>query len=171
MSIFLSYSREDNLSAVTLQAELEAAGLNLFRDPPLLAGDPFWRERVATQLATSDAMVVLWSSQADASPWVDQEIRAYSGPILFIVVDRTPHANTVLNTSGVASPKKPMRSVPCDLSWRKHPRMARSQMIRGLPALKINHCSILAENTCRARTPNCVPCSSALNARQCFHRH
>ena len=49
MSIFLSYSREDNLSAVTLEAELEAAGLNVFRDPPLLAGDPFWRERVATQ--------------------------------------------------------------------------------------------------------------------------
>jgi hypothetical protein len=40
MSVFLSYSREDNLSAVALEAELEAAGLNLFRDPPLLAGDP-----------------------------------------------------------------------------------------------------------------------------------
>lgn len=90
MSIFLSYSREDNLSAVTLEAELEAAGLNVFRDPPLLAGDPFWRERVATQLAASDAMVVLWSSQADASPWVDQEIRAYSGPILFILMEGTP---------------------------------------------------------------------------------
>jgi hypothetical protein len=90
MSIFLSYSREDNLSAVTLEAELEAAGLNVFRDPPLLAGDPFWRERVATQLAASDAMVVLWSSQADASPWVDQEIRAYSGPILFILMEGMP---------------------------------------------------------------------------------
>jgi len=89
MSIFLSYSREDNRSAVTLEAELEAAGLNPFRDPPALTGDPFWRERVAAQLAASDAMVVLWSSQAETSPWVDQEIRAYSGPILFILMDGT----------------------------------------------------------------------------------
>jgi len=88
--IFLSYSREDNRSAVTLEAELEEGGMSVFRDPPLLAGDPFWRERVATQLAASDAMIVLWSRQAQASPWVDQEIRAYSGPILVIPMDGTP---------------------------------------------------------------------------------
>jgi Sulfatase-modifying factor enzyme 1 len=35
-------------------------------------------------------MIVLWSSQAEASPWVDQEIRGYSGPILFILMDGTP---------------------------------------------------------------------------------
>ena len=90
MGIFLSYSREDSLSALTLAAELETAGLNLFRDPPTLTGDPFWRDRVATQLAASDATIVLWSNAAQASPWVDQEIRAYSGPILFILMDETP---------------------------------------------------------------------------------
>lgn len=90
MSIFLSYSREDTSSAVTLEAELEAAGLHCLRDPPLLIGDPFWRERVAAQLAASDAMIVLWSRHADASPWVDQEVRAYSGPTLFILMDEPP---------------------------------------------------------------------------------
>jgi hypothetical protein len=89
MTIFLSYSREDTLSALTLEAELQAAGFHLFRDPPLLAGDPFWRERVAARLATSDAMIVLWSSHAGASPWVDQEIRAYKGPTLIILMDET----------------------------------------------------------------------------------
>jgi Sulfatase-modifying factor enzyme 1/MTH538 TIR-like domain (DUF1863) len=54
-----------------------------------LAGDPFWRERIATRLAASDAMIVLWSRHADASPWVDQEIRAYSGPTLVILMGGT----------------------------------------------------------------------------------
>jgi hypothetical protein len=90
MTIFLSYSREDTVSAVALEAELKAANMYPVRDPPLLSGDPFWRERVATRLAASDAMVVLWSRHARASPWVDQEIRAYSGPILFILMDGTP---------------------------------------------------------------------------------
>jgi hypothetical protein len=90
MTIFLSYSREDTPSALTLEAEMRAAGVNLLRDPPLLAGDPFWRERVAARFATSDAMIVLWSSHASASPWVDQEIRAYSGFLLVILMDETP---------------------------------------------------------------------------------
>lgn len=89
MNIFLSYSREDTPSALTLEAELQATGVNLLRDPPLLAGDPFWRERVAARFATCDVMIVLWSSHAAASPWVDQEIRAYPGSMLVILMDET----------------------------------------------------------------------------------
>ena len=94
-----------------LAAELETAGLNLFRDPPTLTGDPFWRDRVATQLAASDATIVLWSSAAQASPWVDQEIRAYSGPILFILMDETPLRQ--YDTNPAVLPRQENRCAQC----------------------------------------------------------
>ena len=173
MGIFLSYSREDSLSALTLAAELETAGLNLFRDPPTLTGDPFWRDRVATQLAASDATIVLWSNAAQASPWVDQEIRAYSGPILFILMDETP-----LRQYGSKSPR-------CCLAKKTDALNAVRSLLAGRPMYydaTANDCRLSraqdealftarwGTDTKREHRAAC-PATSALNARQSYHRH
>lgn len=88
--IFLSYSREDRAVAIRLGELLGSRGVAVARDPTLVQGDPFWRETVWRTLAQTRLMVVLWSRHAARSPWVDQEIRGFSGGRLFLPVDGLP---------------------------------------------------------------------------------
>jgi sulfatase-modifying factor enzyme 1/TIR domain-containing protein len=85
--LFLSYSRENRETAIELVAELDCSGFSVFRDPPALTANPFWRDQVAERLGAAEGLIVLWSEQARASPSVDQEIRAYHGPVLVILMD------------------------------------------------------------------------------------
>jgi len=82
--IFLSYSREDLGSAAAVAAALRARGEAVASDPPLVEGDPFWRESVARALRSSRRMLVLWSCEAARSPWVEQEVHAFDGPTEFL---------------------------------------------------------------------------------------
>lgn len=88
--LFLSYSREDNSAASQLESELLRGGFYLHRDQPLLTSNAFWRDQTYQKLINSEVLVILWSRHASASPWVDQEIRAYSGSVLVILLDETP---------------------------------------------------------------------------------
>ena len=82
--LFLSYAREDYLMAEQLQAQLTQQGIACFKDPVLPSSACFWREEVREQLLQCSAMIALESPWAEASPWVDEERRAFSGPILSV---------------------------------------------------------------------------------------
>ena len=70
---FLSYSSADKDWASRLETDLASRGLKVFRDKPrLIAGDP-WDDQLQTAIAESRHLVLLWSKQADASDWVEQE--------------------------------------------------------------------------------------------------
>ena len=56
-------------------------------DPELVEGDPFWREKIAGRFADCDLMVGIHSPFAVASPWVEAEQRAFSGPKLWLAID------------------------------------------------------------------------------------
>jgi hypothetical protein len=86
--IFLCYCRADHLLALQLMHKLRAQGETIECDPPLVQGDAFWREKVWMLLQRCSKMIVLWSQAAATSPWVDQEIRAFAGPVQFCVVSQ-----------------------------------------------------------------------------------
>jgi len=82
--IFLSYAREDRAVALGLATALRANAESIVMDPPLPQSDPFWRTRVRLVMNRCDRMIVLWSMAAWASPWVDQETRAFRGRVEYI---------------------------------------------------------------------------------------
>jgi Sulfatase-modifying factor enzyme 1/TIR domain len=75
--VFLSYSREDRPAATALMHALAEEHIDCIADPELLEGDPFWRQSVAAGFADCELMVGLISEHAIASPWVEQEQRAF----------------------------------------------------------------------------------------------
>ena len=88
--IFVSYSRDDSDFVRDLTYRLRSRGFPVYRDPPLVEGNPFWRDEVRRTLDLCGAMVVAWSAAAATSPWVEHEVRSYSGPRGFVRVDRSP---------------------------------------------------------------------------------
>jgi len=84
--IFLSYARDDAVSARQLATELRDAGLPCLLDPTLSHGDVFWREALVARLAPCQLMVALESPAAAASPWVRQERQWFSdrGPVVAV---------------------------------------------------------------------------------------
>jgi hypothetical protein len=88
MTTYLSYSREDLRLVAAVSAALAALDEPAVMDPPLLAGDPFWRSSVAETLRGCDRVAVVWSADAAASPWVDEEVRSFEGQVLFLSAPR-----------------------------------------------------------------------------------
>lgn len=82
--IFISYAREDGVPAAALEAALARRGVASHRDPTLPEGDAFWREKIAECLAASSGMIALTSAASETSPWVEQERRAFGGPVVTI---------------------------------------------------------------------------------------
>lgn len=70
--VFLSYAREDRKRAQSVAAALENAGHSVWWDRHLAGGSEYSTE-IATALERADAVVVLWSKAAVASPWVRDE--------------------------------------------------------------------------------------------------
>ncbi len=71
-SVFLSYSRADQVQARVLAQALEEAGLVVWWDTLIEGGAAFARS-IEAALAASDAVVVLWSRHSVASDWVLDE--------------------------------------------------------------------------------------------------
>lgn len=74
-SVFLSYDREDAATAGSVARALEKAGHSVWWDLHIKGGAEYGRE-IETALEQSDAVVVLWSTQSVASPWVRDEAAA-----------------------------------------------------------------------------------------------
>ena len=70
--VFLSYAREDVGTAKQLAMVIGAAGHHVWWDREIQGGSHFSSE-IDKELKAADAVVVLWSEAAIASPWVQDE--------------------------------------------------------------------------------------------------
>ena len=71
-SVFLSYAREDAAKAKALAEALEKAGHDVWWDRHIRSGSEF-SGAIEQALQQADAVLVLWSKAAIASPWVRDE--------------------------------------------------------------------------------------------------
>lgn len=87
-SVFLSYSREDAAKAKSLAQMLEKAGHEVWWDRHISSGSEFSGE-IELALKRADAVLVLWSNAAIASPWVRDEATEGrdSGRLVPVVLD------------------------------------------------------------------------------------
>ncbi|MGN6057458.1 MAG: TIR domain-containing protein [Sphingomicrobium sp.] len=72
VTLFLSYSREDEPRARRLAAALEHAGYTIWWDA-LIAGGEAYSRSIAEALEIADVIIVLWSRHAVESDWVKDE--------------------------------------------------------------------------------------------------
>jgi TolB-like protein/tetratricopeptide (TPR) repeat protein len=71
-TVFLSYSRADQVQAQRLAQVLEEAGLQVWWDT-LIEGGAAFAKSIEAALVASDAVIVLWSRNSVASDWVLDE--------------------------------------------------------------------------------------------------
>ena len=88
--IFVSYAREDYAYVRKLEREMSQASIPFLRDISLTEGDPFWRCKIAEKIQDCEVMIIISSRYTWASPWVEQEVRAFGGLRLFILLDDFP---------------------------------------------------------------------------------
>ncbi len=88
--LFVSYAREDSVFARKLEKDMVQAHIPFLVDGSLIEGDPFWRGKIDQQMRTCETMGVLSSRYAWSSPWVEQEIRAFAGLRIFMLLDDFP---------------------------------------------------------------------------------
>jgi tetratricopeptide (TPR) repeat protein len=75
VKVFVSYAREDRDWVERFAVALETAGLCVWWDRALLAGDDIEAE-IDRQLAAADVVIVVWSAASAASNWVRSEANA-----------------------------------------------------------------------------------------------
>ena len=73
-SVFISYSRKDKAVAKALADDLGAAGVPVWWDREIYPGDDF-HNAIVTALDQAQVVIVIWSEDAAASPWVRDEAR------------------------------------------------------------------------------------------------
>ena len=92
-SLFLSYAREDEEIASTVAQELTKQGVSVWRDRESLYGGQNWPRALGEAIAANDFMVLLWSSNAATSEFVELEWctgYALKKTILPCLLDDTP---------------------------------------------------------------------------------
>jgi hypothetical protein len=91
MKVFISHAQADKLLARKLAAGLRQAGLDVFDEDQILAGEN-WAARIAKELGESGAMVVLLTPAALGSGYVQREIeyalgqKSYKGRLIPVLV-------------------------------------------------------------------------------------
>jgi hypothetical protein len=69
--IFISYSSKDRKAAESVHERLAAAGFDIWRDQTRLETD--WSREIASALAESDVLCLLWTEHSAGSKWVRHE--------------------------------------------------------------------------------------------------
>lgn len=111
--VFLSYSSRETELATNIEKQLKSRGLEVWRDKTSLRAGERWPKVLGEAIAQSDAFLLLWSSQAASSDFVELEWNialALKNQILPFRVDETElpaslrviHALTINDTSQVA---------------------------------------------------------------------
>jgi len=136
--VFLAYSRDDYRTAEEIEQTLCRHGIELNKDKPEAESNPFWRNALVPQLETAEALLVLWSAQASLSPWLDEEIRGYSGERFWLLSDNTPLPNYANSREVRGGPEKILHKlrktsfrckIPKDhtvqsiATWRRHEKV------------------------------------------------
>jgi len=71
--VFLSYSSKDVSWAEWLQIDLAGRGINVYRDKERLTAGEEWQPQLQDAIAKSRHLLVLWSTPARDSDWVQEE--------------------------------------------------------------------------------------------------
>src|SRR4029079_3796132 len=87
MLVFISYSRQDHNTAENIESYLERVGIKTWRDKSSVRDD--WSKEIATALANSDVVLLIWSKASSKSEWVKHEwltARALGKSITLVVL-------------------------------------------------------------------------------------
>ncbi len=92
-SVFLSYSRADAAAIVQVEERLLSDGFALWRDQASLYGGDRWPVRLGDAIASSSALLLIWSAGASSSEWVEFEWStavALRKRVVILQLDETP---------------------------------------------------------------------------------
>jgi hypothetical protein len=92
-ALFLSYAREDQEQASRIIEQLVAEGVTVWRDQERLHVGQTWPKALGEAIAASDALLLLWSSRAAESTFVELEwctAVALKKAVLPCLLDQTP---------------------------------------------------------------------------------
>lgn len=101
-SVFISYSSQQQGVAQQLETELESKGIEVWRDKAKLHVGQRWPKALGDAIAASDAILLLWSIEANQSDFVELEWNiavAMHKPVMPCLLDNTslPHTLTQSN--------------------------------------------------------------------------
>ncbi|HEY6342425.1 MAG TPA: TIR domain-containing protein [Bryobacteraceae bacterium] len=100
---FISYSSKDRSVAERIHSNLEGQHFDVWRDQRSI--DTNWSREVARALASSDAIVLLWTENSAGSAWVQHEwltARAIEKPIVPVFLPDAPEPPAALsNIQGI----------------------------------------------------------------------
>jgi hypothetical protein len=106
-TIFVSYAKEDAGCAEQINQELEAKGYRVWREPPTLSLQSLLYPRtVEHAILGSAAVILVWSSSAAQSAWVERHIifaQRLKKPIVPILLDATSLLNTLIIDTTITS--------------------------------------------------------------------
>jgi hypothetical protein len=106
VSIFVSHAKEDEACAERIRRDLEARGYHAWREPPSLSLNEFLYPRTVENVILGSAAVVLvWSSHAARSAWVERYTlfaQSLQKPLLPVMIDATALPATLAGVSPVA---------------------------------------------------------------------
>jgi TIR domain len=105
--IFVSHTRENAECAKQLRKDLEAHGYTTWREPTSLTIESITYPRTIENIILGSAAVVLvWSSSATQSEWVERHIlfaQSLKKPVFPVVLDGTSLPTTLVSVTPVAS--------------------------------------------------------------------
>lgn len=100
ISIFVSYAKEDGACAEAILQGLEAQGYRVWREPASLTMESVLYPRtIENEILGSAAVVLLWSSSAASSEWVERHrlfAQRLKKPLVPILLDGTALPNTLI---------------------------------------------------------------------------
>ncbi len=91
--VFLSYSRDDLETVLALEQALVASGVEVWRDQQSLYGGQLWPKALGEAVASSGALLLVWSKNAAESYYVELEWNtalALKKPVLPCRLDDAP---------------------------------------------------------------------------------
>ncbi len=100
--VFVSYSSKDREAVAAIAAYLER-DLLVWWDRELVSGTDYEKD-IFAKLARTGAVIVVWSSNAASSPWVEKEARAaLTGKriVIPVLLDMTPLPNYLQSIDGI----------------------------------------------------------------------
>jgi hypothetical protein len=106
-AIFVSYAQEDATCAELILKSLEARGYSVWREPKTLQlSDVLYPRTIENVILGSAAVVLVWSSNAAHSEWVERHIlfaQRLKKPIFPILLDGTDLPNTLVMATSLTS--------------------------------------------------------------------
>ncbi len=109
--VFVSHTQEDAACAESIRQELEAKGYSVWREPASLSMESILYPRtIENDLLRSAAIVLVWSSSAEQSEWVERHIlfaQRLKKLIVPVVIDGTDLRTTLIVDTIITS------QVPC----------------------------------------------------------